>query len=418
LKPILDKKRTVFAVASLFLFAVIVRGAWLAHERGGVFLEQARPINYDEAEYDALARQIASGEGYIQTTNQQGKREIAQTGRPTAFRTPGFPLLLAAVYSISGGDHEFARVVLVIITGLTASCLYLLCLFLFERQPIALLTGLSWIFLPTSIRMSGWLYGEGTAALVLVVALLVVVFAERMSSRTLALLSGFLLGFAILMRGFLLFVPIAPASWLFMRKSRVHAVLLLLGASVCPGIWIARNAVTLGVLTMSTETSEVLWLGNNAWARGSWPGDWPPQHAYLLQKYADFDLLDEVGVYRVFSREAFNEVSQHPRRVIWLLPRKALIFFSPVSWLGTDWLYAVLLFFSFVGSAVLWFRRDCRHYLLLVGLPIICALIISLVSYGDVRHRHPIDPLIAILGVLGISHVPHQLIVRWMSLRG
>ncbi len=69
---------------------------------GGEFSNQFQLVN-DEPEYDGLAKQIRDGT-YSQTEMNQGRRMLPSAGKPTAFRTPGYPLILAGIYTIVGDN--------------------------------------------------------------------------------------------------------------------------------------------------------------------------------------------------------------------------------------------------------------------------------------------------------------------------
>jgi hypothetical protein len=310
-------------------------------------------------------------------------------------------MILAGIYQIVGESHTRMRVALAVITILTAPLLCLLCLLLFDHRSIALLAGLSWSVLPTNQRLAGLLLGESIAALLLTSGLVLTVLADRTRSLVVAALAGLALGYAALTRGYLLFAILGPVVWLLVRKLRREAAVLVVVVAMVLGTWVIGNVVRMGTVALSTET-EVLWQGNNAWARGSWPGDWASQEAYLRGKYSGFLELDEVGRARVYLREAVAEYLSSPTRILWLLPRKAIIFFSPSSYLGFDWLYLVLLPFCLVGAVYLAVQPENRLTLWLLGSPVVGVLIVCLLTFGDPRFRHPVDPFLVALACVGL----------------
>ena len=346
--------------------------------------------------YHALAVRLAEGKGFV-----------GDSGAPTAWRTPGLPAVLSLIYRVMGPDPRVARVVLVVVTSLTVPALYALALLLFQRRVIALLIGLSWAGLPTSRRLAGALLGEPLAALLVTLGLLLVVLATRRRSVLLAGAAGLLLGYAVLIRVFLLPMLVAPLAWLVTRKAWRLSAALLVVTGVILGAWGVRNALRMGTFTLSTQTA-VVWQGNNAWTRGSWPGNMRAQRE-LAGKYPHFAQLDEVGRSRVFVREAMNEVMRNPGRTLWLLPRKMLIFLGPGSYLGFDWLYAGLFPFALLGTGYLAMQPGYRHTLWLLGVPVLGGLVVSLVVFGDPRFRHPVDPLIVVLAWVGLAEVASRL---------
>jgi hypothetical protein len=384
-----------------------------------LFLASSAPLRGDESDYYVLGVRLATGQGFtyvpfpgcpVPVPKCSGghpslDRALHDHGVPTARRTPGLPLLLAGIY-LSGGDgYAPMRLVLILITSLTVPLLYCFCLLLFGRMSIALLAGLFWSVLPTGHRMAGLLYGESLAALLIVVGLILIVLSERLRSLLLAGSAGLALGYAALTRPYLLLAIVGPAAWLVVRKSRREAIVLLLLVSMILGGWGMRNFMRMDAFTLTTET-DALWGGNNAWARGSMAGDWAPQEAYLSAKYPDFERLDETGRSRLYLREAVGEIVRHPGRILWLLPRKAVILFSPYSWLGFDWLYTMLLPFSVVGGVWLASQHEARNTLWLLGYPVFAVLIVCLVVYGEPRLRHPVDVLLVVSACVGLVQLP------------
>src|SRR5215471_9779631 len=115
-----------------------------------------------------------------------GQGVTLETGEPTAWRSPGFPLLLGLIYRLTGNDRSHARAVLSLITGLTSMGAFWLCFALTKDVSIAFLSGLGWESLLMTNRLAGELIGESSAALILVCGLILVVAASRRDSIILA----------------------------------------------------------------------------------------------------------------------------------------------------------------------------------------------------------------------------------------
>ncbi len=353
-------------------------------------LGQAIPLTGDEPDYHALALRLFEGRGYVNAA-----------GAPTAWRTPGLPVVLSLVYAALGPDPAGARAVLAFASSLASPLLYGLSTVLFRRRLLAFLAGVIWAALPTSRVLAGELLNEPLVVPALLFGVLATVLAEHRRSAALAIVAGLALGSAVLFRAFLLPAVLGAPAWLGGRKARGLAIILVVAIAVLPGAWAARNAVQLGVFTVTTQGSLEFWQGNNAWARGSWPGDWAPQQAYLQSEHPELSSLGEVGFSQLLLQEGLHEIVDHPARTLWLLPRKAVIFFSPSSYLGFDWLYAALLPFAIVGVVDLVLKRQDRHLLWLLGFPVLAVLAVCLVVFGDPRFRHPVDPFLVLLSVRG-----------------
>jgi hypothetical protein len=101
--------KTMYQISLVFLVfvvAIFFRLSWLTGPAG--------PPETDEVEYEELASNLLSGKGFIledgMAYRQMSSRNIDRpTGRPTAYRTPGFPLILAGIYRVAGHDHALAR---------------------------------------------------------------------------------------------------------------------------------------------------------------------------------------------------------------------------------------------------------------------------------------------------------------------
>ena len=379
------KKR--LAIIVIITFSVFLRAHWLFNNDAS--------LGGDEISYDSLAKRILTRQGFT-----------SEAGEPTAWRTPGFPLLLGLIYRATDNDPGLARAVLAMLTGLTSLGVFWLCFALTKDVSIAFLSGLGWESLLMTNRLAGALIGESSAALIIVCGLILVVASSRRDSIILAGAAGLLLGFAALVRAYLIFVPLGPFIWLSLEKKRRGAAVFLLSFSVVAAGWMTRNLVTLGAFTLSTEGSQVMWCGNNAWARGSWPGEWikedSEQRKYLRAKYPEYDGAGEVAKSRIHAREAIYELIHHPAHFLSLAPRKIAIFFSPFSTWGNDWVYLALLPFVLIGAVHLWRSQNMRRGLWLTAAPVACVMAVCLLTFGDPRFRHPVDPMIAIMAGAGI----------------
>ena len=91
-----------------FLLGIIVIAVIL---RVGTIALFHPPLISDDRDYDAIARSLAQGDGFT------------LDGNPTAYRLPGYPLLLAATYAVFGDSKMPIRMVQVIADVI--SCLLL-----------------------------------------------------------------------------------------------------------------------------------------------------------------------------------------------------------------------------------------------------------------------------------------------------
>ena len=195
--------------------------------------------------------------------------------------SPGWPFVLSGLYRIFGEAPMPARLALAAWNA--AGCVLLVLLLTrlsFDRRA-ALATGVVWALWPASVWYPGTrsttLSTESLAIPVLFLALLALAHAGTGRAAT-PLAAGVLFGCCALVRSnFSLLIPLA-AAWILLategeRRTRLQrAALLLLGGAlvVCP--WMLRNRMLLGSFTIATQR-EPIFLGNNAWARGSYDSE-------------------------------------------------------------------------------------------------------------------------------------------------
>lgn len=349
-------------------------------------IEPYTPLGGDEIDYHGLATRLSEGRGYV-----------TDAGTPTALRMPAWPWTLAFVYSIVGPNPDWGRRFTATIDGLTAGLIFLLGAILTGSTVWGTVAGLLWALNPYNLSMSEKLLCEPLAALL--VSLLVLCFLTRKGT----LLPGLLLGLASLTRPYLVPTVIPWGLWVARRGRRALGVFLL-GWAVVVGSWMTRNYLVLGSWTITT-LAEGFWDGNNQWARGAWPG--LPAHEagvqLLRQRYPTWDSLGEVEQARIYRHEGIQEVLTHPDRFFWLVPRKVIILLWPFSrYMRTNWLYLALVPFWALGLWALYRGGEKRHLLWLFLGPLMAAIAVVVVTFGDPRFRYPSEPLVLPVAVYGV----------------
>ena len=370
----------------------------------------------DEPEYVTIAEAL-NQEGRYRSTEAMLK--LYQGGKPgdsTAYRSPVLPLILVAHYRIFGTSLTYPRITLILLSSLT--CVLLAFLGRNIGYPLAgLVAGAIWALWPPAFfgaYSADRLLNENLAAFFLVGSIILMLGFRHAPTPLRIITSGLLLGLAILTRGYLLFLlPLAIifiALWPIKRRSQV-AILFALSSIIVPGTWVVRNWVVMGKPVLSTQTDH-FYLGNNAWARGSFGGDVltlryeAPQIKVLIERHPNFREMSEMERSEMWSQEAVSSVTSNPARFIWLLGRKTLLFWAPIqTWSHRSyrWHYpfGVILPFFIVGILIT-FGRGLKRETLLLLLPVIGVYIASLLTYALDRYRFPIEPFIVLLGAIGI----------------
>jgi 4-amino-4-deoxy-L-arabinose transferase-like glycosyltransferase len=223
------EKGRLAAVASL---ALVVRVAYLGFATGSIRLHS------DAAQYDALARHLAAGDGYVDTYPQLQLHA-------TAFRPPGYPALLSIFYRVFGPSAGLAR-------GLDVGIgvLVVVVAMLLARRELghraALATGLALALAPNLVANDTWV-GADSLSLLLILALVWVVRDRRF------LVAGIVTGLLILVRPSAQPLPLLIVAWIVWRCGWRRALPYVGVAVVVVAPWIVRNDRQLGAPVLVTS---------------------------------------------------------------------------------------------------------------------------------------------------------------------
>lgn len=319
---------------------------------------------------------------------------------PTAYVTPGYPFLLAALFAISRGTLFIG-----LVQSLIGAATVVLVADTARRLGgirAAWVTGMVAAVYPHFLFWTGYVLTEtfylfafalGTWGLVLVTT-------TRAPRWWLAVGVGAAWGLAVLVRpNPLIFVLILIIFGLARSQWRRVALWSLVGFAALWLPWVIRNAISLDTFVpTSTESGVVLYQGNSAGATGGTRG-------YVDALDADplptAEGLDEVEQDRVYREAALAWMSQHPGSVLALAPKKLANMFRPAyagssarNTLVTLFTYPLLMLGGTVGLVLLWRRGELagRLVVLLVGYH----LVIHGLLTGMIRFRLPVELLLCI----------------------
>ncbi len=300
---------------ALLLAATLLVGALYAVSLG----DNLRYL--DERDYVAIARHLVAGQGYT----------IDGITR-TAYRAPGYPLLLAALIAF-GLDVVGLRIVNFLLLAGALVLLYRLL----RREGFALAAFLAPLLLlgyPVIVYTAGTLYPQTLAMVLLLLA--IILATDRAHPWRGALLGGLAFGCAILVvPTFALKLPFfALATLLYLHRGWPgwHAFWRALGppALLCAVAlallvpWTARNAVALGsFVPLTTNSGYNFLLGNSENTR-------PNAGVNIdVSRYEGAAApLAEVARDAYFRDAARDWVLAHPGRALVLYAAKALNYFN------------------------------------------------------------------------------------------
>lgn len=416
-----------FAAEPLVLFAVAfaLRAAytWLANGRS--------PVPYaDSADYDTIAWNLARGAGFALNG--------AEGPHPTAFRPPVVPWLTSLLYRGAGHDFFAALMLQCAIGALVAPALAGFARATFGGG-VARWAGWLAALCPVLVFFSGYLLTETTFALLLVVALHLSAEWVKTPRPGRALGAGLVWGLATLTRPTALPLPLLVALWAWFPlgltiagRDRVRQVaMLLLGVALAIAPWTARNAVALqAFVPVTTGGGRALLDANNpvVWDDPARAGG--ALSLYHVEPWASrYRGLGEVEADRLsgdLAKQFLRErVSEWPAMAaaklarFWRLTREAG---GTGTWsregspLGrllalADPLLAWSLAAFPLAIAGLWItlRGPKRLFLSLPALAIVFFTALSVVYWGALRMRVPVEPLIALYAAVGADALAGRL---------
>ena len=353
-----DRKVAACGLAVLLLAALILRLGWALSRPTG---EAALAELPDQKEYLALARNLIEGRG-LQFYDERFKADERQHGIIWAYRTPGYPLFLAAC----GGSIRLARGVQAILDASTVLGVYWLAKRWLGGRG-GLVAGGIVAFNPFLIYMSGLILSETLFTALLVWAMVLLVWRRSF------VWGGMVLALSVLVRPGAMALPILLGiAAAFVNRGRDGAyhprwplpvgatMVLLVAAALFP--WALRNRLVLGQWIWTTTNGGITaYDGANPDARGD-------SDQSFVKAMPRLGRMDEIERDRYLGSQARRFVQDNPVRAMQLALIKAARTWSPVplsQQFGGQRVYwlAGLLFSLPLDVLVLWglWRRKARN---------------------------------------------------------
>ena len=379
---------------------------------GYVAITPEHALVHDAREYDEHARSVAVGEGFSERI----------TGKPTAFRPPGYVYVLAGAYRLAGVERSPVEARILVGRRLGA---------ILGALGVALIGVLAWQLWGSAAgivaRARGRLRAVDFVAtalmseqlfVVLMLATLIAVLAWRRTPRWwLVLLAGGLAGLAVLARanGLILLAPLALAVW---RRSPWPPVLLVAVALLTIAPWTLRNASSSAPSCRSRRSSGQRWPGPTTTRRARTranPASW--RSLRRVEEYDhltdDFATTPEAVMEGDLRRAALAFIGEHPAYVLKVAYWNTRRLLDLASWrwsihtastisVTAGWAaIGVICFWVFAALALLGARRaPAPAFVWLVPL----AMYVSVVFLAaeTPRYRAPLDPFVIALAALAL----------------
>ncbi len=253
----------------------------------------------------------------------------AWTGGDAIFRAPLYPYFLSSIYGITGPDPGVARLVQLLLGGITVALLMVLALRIFDRTT-SILTGLLAATYWISIYFEGELLISSILPLLGAILLLGLsrVWTVTVSGGRGAAAAGLLLGlFAAARPNILLFLPVAT---LFLARRRLRNGILFGAVSLCiVGGLTVRNHLVSGEWTLIASQGGLnFYLGNHPESDGRhavFPGlvSWRNDDIERLTAARIGHMPKQAELSRYWMNEAIKLVRENPGTFVSGLLRKA-----------------------------------------------------------------------------------------------
>jgi hypothetical protein len=404
------------------------------------------PISADTESYITPARNLAAGRGFLGM--EPPSFSVADDPRyprsmgPETFRTPGYPLFLACVFSLGGGIAAIILIQRLLTIGIAAA-VYCFARSATGSERTALTAGLVCACFPPLETAADLVLTETLFTCVLLASVMAAEAALRRSSVRFAALAGVASACTLLIRPIALFFFVLMAAvFLIRRRPRIVLATVYLAAfSVLPAAWMLRNRSVSGVATVSASANvnslfqwgagiavtehASHWYRLTAMQRES--GFRAPLHrvraslltrAFDLARRDGFDLraLNSTQQSRYLARIASQLIRAHPIALIELmlsaivdmhLVEPALIATS----FGIDSRVAMMLIptalaalgFTLTGLYVLWKRN--RDLALVLAATIVYFTVTSAIPEPDIRFDAVFAPEYCVALAAGLVYV-------------
>ncbi len=269
----------------------------------------------DEACYDALARSLATGRGYV------------LDGVPTAYWTVGCSGLIAAFYVVFG-FHYLPVIIFQAVLGAATAVLTWRLASLFWEESSARVAGLIVAVLPSQVAYAARLYPAVVFGFVTVTASYLMLSSGR---KWAAAAAGLLVGAGALSAPIALTLPV-PFLWMDLSSGRgwkragIRFLLVIFVAAAVVAPWTYRNWRVLNAFVpVSTNGGVNLWMGNNAEADGSYYFPSSPTNPL-------YSVRDEVRRDSLGRKLAWDFIRRHPETFLKLtIPKFAKLYATDTS---------------------------------------------------------------------------------------
>jgi hypothetical protein len=359
-------------------------------------------------ELGTLAQSLLAGQGLSSPFG-------GSTG-PTALLAPGYPSVIALIFSIFG-NFTFSAALAVMVMQLLFSVLTVMVIMHVARQCFGVrtanLAGAFWALSLPLIWMPTIFWETCLSTLILASMVALALHCERRPSSLLWSAMGAYCGLATLVNPALLLALLAILGWIAWQTRKTARYAPLLGLLVFLAIfapWPIRNARVLhAFIPLRSTVGFELWVGNRPGATGFLDESQFP--IFNKRELGDYIVKGEVAYMRNKSALAKAYIRAHPAQFVGLSTIRFVRF-----WMGIGNKDGSAIFFlhalvtTSLGLIGLWrlLRAHRVRLAILFLLPLILFPLPYYITHAEFRYRLVIDPLLTILGAYAICAFRHS----------
>lgn len=359
---------------------------------------RANPFHGDASGYHLLAVNLWRGDGF----SWDG-------GHPTAYRMPGYPFFLWALYTLTYFNLAAIRFIQAVLGALTILPVILVGKAA-DGRFVGILAGFATAIHPMLIYMSSWIYSETLFILLFWIGIYSLVRYLETKGFLHLIISGIGLGIACLVRQeifpFLFFLAILGCLFRWKREWVIRALTVQLIVIILVIPWIIRNGIVFKSFTpLTTSLGSNFYAGNNPESDGGSAWTYPIQSGSELQSD------------RILFHESIDWMRSNPITALSLIPKKIIRFFSPIEFetrenplgktkLLVNGIYFIILMLACYGGYFI--RKNLAAQIILAA--ILWYLLIAIIYYGGTRIALPVSPGLMIFGAAGVCNLVGRLV--------
>lgn len=332
---------------------------------------------------------------------------------PTAFIAPGYPTLIAGIFTIFGTFTFTSALVImgmhVLVNMLTIWLMMHVAQSMLDSRT-ASVAGSFWalspplFFVPTIF----WESSISECALIGMIALALRYWRAPTSMHWIVL--GASCAVIALINPALLFSLLAIMGWLAFQTrqvSRTAPLLGLLTLAIVFAPWPIRNAVRFhAFIPLRSTVGFEMWMGNRPGATGRLDESiFPMFNQHELDSY---NALGEVAYVQTKSQLASDYIRSHPGIFLEMTARRFYRFWAGTGNLSSSFTYEIhAMITTILGFAglVLVYRRRSRAFAVLMALPLILFPVPYYLTHAEFRYRLNIDPILTVLAAFAVTQM-------------